>query len=58
MTKRIHIAAARGRVPSTTNSNTHATKGRYVLQLEVNMKGTSNALTSVGEDNLALLIYD
>lgn len=58
MTKRIHIAASRGRIPATITCNKHATRGCYVLQLEVNMDGISNALTSVGKDNLALLTYD
>lgn len=58
MTKHIHIAASRGCIPLHTPCNKHATKGCYVLHLEVNMDGTSNALTSVGKDNLALLTYD
>lgn len=58
MTKHIHIAASRGRIPVTAHCKKHATRGYYVLYLEVNMDGTSNALTSVGKDNLALLTYD
>lgn len=58
MTKRIRIAAARGRIPVTITCNKYAMIDRYVLQLEVNMDGMSNTLTSVSKDNLLLLTYD
>lgn len=58
MTKRIYIAASRGRIPAALTCHEHATKGCYVLQLEVNMDGMSNTLTSVSKDNLLLLTYD
>lgn len=56
--KRIRIAASRGRDPLHPTDRKHSVKGRSVQRLEINEYGTSNALTSVGKDNLVLLIYD
>lgn len=56
--KRIRIAASRGRDPLHPTDRKHSVKGCSVQRLEINEYGTSNALTSVGKDNLVLLIYD
>lgn len=58
MTKRINIAASRGRAPLHPTELKYSVKGRWVQRLEINVGGVSNALTSVGLDNLVLLTYD
>ena len=55
--RRIYIAASRGRDPLNPTDRKHSVKGRSEQRFRL-MGGTSNALTSVGKDNLVLMAYD
>lgn len=49
---RFYIAAFRGR------DSDNPTGGRYCQRLEMNREGTTNALTSVGKDNMVYIEYE
>lgn len=56
--RRVYIAASRGRDPQNPTDRKHSVRGRSEQRFEINGWGTSNALTSVGKDNLVLIAYD
>ena len=56
--RRVYIAASRGRDPQNPTDCKHSVRGRSEQRFEINGGGTSNALTSVGKDNLVLIAYD
>ena len=56
--RRVYIAASRGRDPQNPTDRKHLVRGRSEQRFEINGGGTSNALTSVGKDNLVLIAYD
>lgn len=52
------IAAFRGRAPDNPSDRKHPSNGRYFQRMEINGGGdTTNTLTSVGKDNMALIEY-
>lgn len=52
------IAAFRGRDPDNPSDRKHPSNGRFCQRMEINGRGTTNALTSVGKDNMVLIEYD
>ena len=52
------IAAFRGRDPDNPSDRKHPSNGRFCQRMEINVCGTTNALTSVGKDNMVLIEYD
>ena len=52
------IAAFRGRDPDNQSDRKHPSNGRFCQRMEINGEGTTNALTSVGKDNMVLIEYD
>ena len=55
---RFRIAAVRGRDPDNPSDRKHPSNGRFRQRMEINSEGTTNALTSVGKDNMVLIMYD
>lgn len=53
-----YIAALRGRDPDNPSDRKHPSCGRFIQRMEINVEGISNALTSVGKDNIVLTEYD
>lgn len=51
------IAAFRGRAPDNPSDRKHPSNGRYFQRMEINGGDTTNTLTSVGKDNMALIEY-
>ena len=54
----LRIAAFRGRDPDKTSDRKHPSNGHVCQRLEINGGGTTNALTSVGKDNMVLITYE
>lgn len=52
------IAAFRGRDPDNPSDRKHPSNGRFCQRMEINSEGITNALTSVGKDNMVLIMYD
>lgn len=55
--RRIYIAAQRGRDPLHPTDRSRPSCGTFRQRLEVNWGGWSNALTSVGKDNMIYTEY-
>lgn len=55
--RRIYIAASRGRDPLNPTDRKYSVRVRSEQRFEINMGGWSNALTSVGKDNLVYIAY-
>ena len=56
--QRIYIAASRGRDSLNPTDRSHSVQGFSVQRFEVNKGGGwSNALTTVGKDNLVYIEY-
>lgn len=53
-----HIAAFRGRDPDNPSDCKHPSNGRFCQRMEINGGSTTNTLTSVGKDNMALIEYE
>ena len=53
------IAAFRGRDPDNPSDRKHPSNGRFCQRMEINGGGgsTTNALTSVGKDNMVYVEY-
>lgn len=56
--RNIQIAAFRGRDPGTPSDRKHPSCGRLRQRMELNVQGTTNALTSVGKDNMVCIEYE
>ena len=56
--RRIYIAAQRGRDPLHPTDRSRPSRGTFRQRLEVNWEGWSNALTSVGKDNMVFETYE
>ena len=51
---------AKGKVCDIDNPSDrkHPSNGRFCQRMEINVGGTTNTLTSVGKDNMVLIVYD
>lgn len=52
------IAAFRGRALDNPSDRKHPSNGRFCQRMEINGESTTNTLTSVGKDNMALIEYE
>lgn len=55
---RFRIAAFRGRDPDNPSDRKHPSNGRFCQRMEINRSGTTNALISVGKDNMVYIEYE